>query len=235
LGCAVPIYGVRPEGVDESNETIGCGTVTNNDGGVIGDGGSDWDANDDAGTTNPGSSNGCGCRVEESRNPGPSRSRSAEWPRCSLRDAVVDDSDLVTTVRVRGHDHEMTRGRAISIAIFVLGATTAFALTAACSDGPCGGGEPSCFGPVLEISSPANDLVSAAGCGRSVSCDPSPCGTLWVATPIEGGVCVTAVELADGGTTNVTFDWGAAHPDQCCGTDYDHPGATITIGDASTD
>jgi hypothetical protein len=34
-GCAVPIYGVRPEGVDESNEPLGCtGPVDGGDGGA---------------------------------------------------------------------------------------------------------------------------------------------------------------------------------------------------------
>ncbi len=72
-GCTVPIYGVRPEGVDESNESIGCGTSTGGDGGVGGDSGgpsSDSGASGDAGTT-PGSSNGCGCHIEGSRSPGP--------------------------------------------------------------------------------------------------------------------------------------------------------------------
>jgi MYXO-CTERM domain-containing protein len=36
-GCPVPVYGVRPEGIDESNEPAGCsGTVSSSDGGAGG-------------------------------------------------------------------------------------------------------------------------------------------------------------------------------------------------------
>ncbi len=46
-GCPVPIYGVRPEGVDESSETTGCAAPVNpGDGGA---GGSDAGATGDAG------------------------------------------------------------------------------------------------------------------------------------------------------------------------------------------
>jgi hypothetical protein len=46
-GCEVPIYGVRPIGIDETNETFGCtgnlgggdGGIPDNDGGTTGDGG----------------------------------------------------------------------------------------------------------------------------------------------------------------------------------------------------
>ncbi len=33
-GCAVPVYGVRPEGVDESNETLGCASSPAGDAGI---------------------------------------------------------------------------------------------------------------------------------------------------------------------------------------------------------
>ncbi len=73
-GCVVPIYGVRPDGVDETNEPIGCGgTTTGGDGGVTSDGGSTSDGggtNGDGGTTGGGSSSGCGCRVDGSASRG---------------------------------------------------------------------------------------------------------------------------------------------------------------------
>jgi hypothetical protein len=87
-GCPVPVYGVRPEGVDESNEPIGCGSSANpDDGGTsAGDAGSgdsggpdggspDGSGNDggagsaagDGGSTGagaqPASKGGCGCRM----------------------------------------------------------------------------------------------------------------------------------------------------------------------------
>ncbi len=74
LGCAVPIYGVRPVGVDETNEPRGCGSavVPLPDGGladggaVAGDAGSssasDGGPRADAGSA-PTSSGGCGCRA----------------------------------------------------------------------------------------------------------------------------------------------------------------------------
>jgi hypothetical protein len=50
----------------------------------------------------------------------------------------------------------------------------------------------------------------------------------------DGGVCDTLVTFADGSTETVSFDWGAAHPGQCCGTSYDTNGGVITVhGDAS--
>ena len=66
LGCAAPSYGPRPDGVDESNTSFGCGSTAPPDGGVTGDGGSVCaGACDDGGTTPPppGSSNGCGCEA----------------------------------------------------------------------------------------------------------------------------------------------------------------------------
>jgi MYXO-CTERM domain-containing protein len=85
-GCPVPIYGVRPEGVDESNEPMGCGGPANpadagasgndagfavdsggTDGGATGpngDGGGTGSKGDGGATaTAPGSTSGCGCRA----------------------------------------------------------------------------------------------------------------------------------------------------------------------------
>ena len=82
-GCAVPVYGVRPEGTDESNETLGCPSASGGDAGAPGsdDAGAASDGgvpSVDAGTTmapigdgaasSPGShgdagASGCGCRV----------------------------------------------------------------------------------------------------------------------------------------------------------------------------
>jgi len=79
LGCPIPIYGVRPEGTDETNEPTGCGgTVAppvdagpdsgGSDSGVT-DSGSGGDSStvpgDDAGIATPASedSGGCGCRT----------------------------------------------------------------------------------------------------------------------------------------------------------------------------
>ena len=54
-GCPVPIYGVRPEGVDESNEPFGCGDPANaGDGGAGGDdGGSASGRGTDGGVARP--------------------------------------------------------------------------------------------------------------------------------------------------------------------------------------
>jgi hypothetical protein len=78
-GCPIPIYGVRPEGVDESNEPLGCGGpanpgdggagagdagVTGDDGGTDGAGDSSSDArgasssNNDSGPTGSGGDGG---------------------------------------------------------------------------------------------------------------------------------------------------------------------------------
>jgi hypothetical protein len=93
-GCPVPIYGVRPEGVDETNEPIGCGGSPNQvDGGVGGgsDGGPGPDGGDggggplvdggtpggggDGGTAGhgaqPASSSGCGCRTAAANDAAP--------------------------------------------------------------------------------------------------------------------------------------------------------------------
>ncbi|MGE5186849.1 MAG: MYXO-CTERM sorting domain-containing protein [Acidobacteriota bacterium] len=52
-GCAAPIYGPRPAGMDETNEPVGCPPATSSGG-------------DDAATEPPGarSAGGCGCRAE---------------------------------------------------------------------------------------------------------------------------------------------------------------------------
>ena len=80
-GCPVPIYGVRPEGVDESNEVSGCpGSAGSGDAGagvgdagVAGDGGGGTGTGADAGGgpggdggangAQPGAKSGCGCRA----------------------------------------------------------------------------------------------------------------------------------------------------------------------------
>lgn len=70
LGCGAPIYGVRPDGIDESNEPIGCAPTLGGDGGIEGaDGGASGDGG--SGSTGPtsnadsadGSSSGCGCHT----------------------------------------------------------------------------------------------------------------------------------------------------------------------------
>jgi hypothetical protein len=83
-GCPVPAYGVRPEGVDESNEVLGCpapgdGGVSGGEAGIAGDGGTGAMTGPDGGpvvagpgggsladagptaSDAPGSSSGCGC------------------------------------------------------------------------------------------------------------------------------------------------------------------------------
>jgi MYXO-CTERM domain-containing protein len=67
-GCPAPIYGVRPEGVDETNETFGCASGPAGDGGVgtDGGGGGDGGPGGDGGVTNPGGGGGCGCGVASS-------------------------------------------------------------------------------------------------------------------------------------------------------------------------
>lgn len=70
-GCAAPIYGVRPEGVDETNETFGCAPPLGGDGGVTDDAGLAGDGGTSGGGTNanPDSGSGaddgggCGCGV----------------------------------------------------------------------------------------------------------------------------------------------------------------------------
>jgi hypothetical protein len=77
LGCAVPIYGVRPEGVDESNEPVGCAGTNGgggggdsdgggggpNGGGPGADGGGAPGGGDAAAGPGDGGSTGCGCRL----------------------------------------------------------------------------------------------------------------------------------------------------------------------------
>ena len=76
LGCPTPIYGVRPEGVDETSEPSGCGSSPGTGGGgggggAPGTGGSSAGAGGGgAGTTSGGGANiaegdegGCGCRA----------------------------------------------------------------------------------------------------------------------------------------------------------------------------
>lgn len=86
-GCAMPLYGVRPPGVDETTAATGCPTTGTEDGGMNqGKGGSGGvsgtsaSANDAAASANPdasrptshaNSSAGCGCRA--------ARSPSGSW------------------------------------------------------------------------------------------------------------------------------------------------------------
>lgn len=70
-GCAVPIYGPRPEGVDETNAPVGCpppstgqDAGTGTDGGTTGDGGG---TGADGGPDGGSSSDGCGCHLTEPR------------------------------------------------------------------------------------------------------------------------------------------------------------------------
>lgn len=82
-GCEVPIYGIRPPGVDETNEPRGCGSGVGpmDDAGVIGldsgvpgvDGGVvgiDVGPRSDAGRTPPPATGGCGCRASGTRSSG---------------------------------------------------------------------------------------------------------------------------------------------------------------------
>jgi hypothetical protein len=79
-GCPVPIYGVRPEGVDETNEPTGCGGASTggdggftdggggDDGGVGPGGGDAGSPGDDGGSgaapgAGSGGGGGCGCRT----------------------------------------------------------------------------------------------------------------------------------------------------------------------------
>ncbi len=89
-GCPVPIYGVRPEGVDESNEPFGCGSPANvgdggagrddggsesgrgTDGGVArsnGDGGATGSHADGGVGAQPTSKSGCGCHAVDTGRP----------------------------------------------------------------------------------------------------------------------------------------------------------------------
>lgn len=105
-----------------------------------------------------------------------------------------------------------------------IAAVMALAVTA------CSGGDCSCapFGPGTLIESPADDLVSASGCGKSTTCGTS-CGSLRLPPPPDGGACTVTITFADGGQTNVTVDFGAAHPPDCCGTYYDNSYPTVTV------
>jgi hypothetical protein len=80
LGCAQPIYGPRPEGVDESNQTP-CGTATpmgdagpgDPDAGATPDGGGDLDASEQDGGASAAPSDdsgGCGCHTHGTRDSG---------------------------------------------------------------------------------------------------------------------------------------------------------------------
>jgi MYXO-CTERM domain-containing protein len=84
-GCAVPIYGIRPAGTDETNEPRGCGSaiVPGDDAGTIGldsgtpgvDAGSiGIDASRADGGATPAASAGCGCRAG-----GASSARGLAW------------------------------------------------------------------------------------------------------------------------------------------------------------
>lgn len=75
-GCPVPLYGVRPEGVDESNEPIGCGGsagggVDASADGSYGDGGAGGSKGDGgaAGAGQPASKSGCACRATDAGRP----------------------------------------------------------------------------------------------------------------------------------------------------------------------
>ena len=74
LGCTSPIYGVRPEGVDESNEALGCSgsggssTSSTGVGGGAGTGAgtgasASAGAGGSGGASGPGDTGGCGCRA----------------------------------------------------------------------------------------------------------------------------------------------------------------------------
>lgn len=76
VGCPVPLYGPRPEGVDETNEPLGCGSPGVGGGGaggagVGGDGAGASSGTGGSGAANGGSASGadagddggCGCRV----------------------------------------------------------------------------------------------------------------------------------------------------------------------------
>jgi len=69
LGCPVPSYGPRPQGVDESNTSYDCATATGTDGGLTDDAGFPID---DAGNpvgdggTGGGTGGGCGCATAPS-------------------------------------------------------------------------------------------------------------------------------------------------------------------------
>ena len=81
LGCATPIYGVRPAGMDETSEVHGCGSIAPpmDDAGTIGlDSGTpgvdagrvgiDASTRADAGASAP-TTGGCGCRVGDRSSP----------------------------------------------------------------------------------------------------------------------------------------------------------------------
>src|SRR5450631_3100834 len=90
----------------------------------------------------------------------------------------------------------------------------------------------SCFPAVLRIVSPQNDLATATGCGGlDEPCKTVPCAQLGVGAPTDGGICVVVVTFDDGGTTNISFDWGRVHASDCCGPSYDSPGGTVIVHD----
>jgi MYXO-CTERM domain-containing protein len=70
IGCPSPIYGVRPEGMDETNEPLGC-TGSGTGGGSSGTGGagngtggsSNGEGGAGGGGGSTGAKSGCGCRV----------------------------------------------------------------------------------------------------------------------------------------------------------------------------
>ncbi|CAN5785688.1 hypothetical protein BH09MYX1_BH09MYX1_45600 [soil metagenome] len=64
LGCVLPTFGPRPDGVDESTTSYGCGSATSPDGGVTQDGGGTDGGNADGGTEPPvDDGSGCGCNA----------------------------------------------------------------------------------------------------------------------------------------------------------------------------
>ncbi len=62
-GCPAPIYGVRPEGVDETNEPVGCTSAPAGDAGAGADGGADAGEQPDGGGGGASESGGCGCHA----------------------------------------------------------------------------------------------------------------------------------------------------------------------------
>jgi MYXO-CTERM domain-containing protein len=64
VGCPMPIYGVRPQGIDETNEPLGCGSTPTTDAGAGGAGGSAGAAGSagasDGGATEGGAGSGGG-------------------------------------------------------------------------------------------------------------------------------------------------------------------------------
>ena len=107
-------------------------------------------------------------------------------------------------------------------------------LLATVSCGPCEFASATCDTAVVVVSSSNADLLGATGCGRVAKCyGSSPCKSLDIYPPLDGGVCTSQIEFADGAERPVTIDWGAAHPGGCCGPSYDFAGGVVDVtGDA---